>query len=391
MQIFILWFIIRCMTSIFVGMGSEIRPMTVIERAIPFFSPTLPLSQWFERSFLSPWMRWDALWYQRIVSQGYSATDGTAPFHPLYPLLATPLARLGIPSSLSLLLISSIAGLSLFYYFDKLARFDLSPKDGFFALTLFTFSPPAFILFAPYPESLFILAAVLCLLFSRQKKWWLAGLMGGIATLTRQQGIFLLFPLTVELWENSKHDIKTIIKQWRDWLTLSLIPISMLVWILFRAFSLNDFELRISNIQEFIYSTLISPSANRVVPIQKFIWPWQALYYSLMKLTSIPDIDIWVNIITGALFLIVLIIAWRNLRLSYRVYSLVIFVISLSFYTGPIHPYMGLPRHLLLAFPIFIGFASAVKNSWVRLTIIGLSAIAMLFLLLLYVLNTWVP
>jgi Gpi18-like mannosyltransferase len=336
-------------------------------------------------------MRWDALWYQRIVTQGYSATDGTAQFHPLYPWMANPLARIGISPTLSLLIITSLAGIALFYCFIKLAQFDLTPKDSFFALILFALAPPAFILFAPYAEALFLLAAVLCMIFIRKKLWWLAGLMGGLAALTRQQGIFLLIPMAWELWEGADRKLSKLIRMWRDWFALGLIPVGMLVWLVYRAISLNDMHVNIAHFQEFVYSIAISPSATQVVPNQQFIWPWLALKNSLVKLFTQPDIDLWVNIIIAVIFLLLLAISWRKLRLSYRLYSLGITWISFSYYTGSVHPYMGLPRHLLLAFPVFIGLAVVIKNKWTRLVFLGLSAVVMTFLLVLYVLNSWVP
>jgi Gpi18-like mannosyltransferase len=390
MDTVILWLILRFMTSTFAGLVSSIKPITPIEIRIPFFPPSSPINGWLERAFISPWMRWDALWYQRIVTQGYSASDGTAQFHPLYPWVANPLARIGIAPSVSLLVISSLAGIGLFYFFNRLARLDLSPRDSFFALILFAFAPPAFVLFAPYAEALFLLAAVLCVILIRQKSWWLAGLMGGLAALTRQQGIFLLIPMAWELWEQAERSPANMLKKWRNWLAIVLIPAGMLVWLIYRAIVLNDMHVSYTNFQEFLYSIAISPSATKVVPIQQFIWPWQALEYALVKLFTQPDIDIWVNIITAVIFLFLLAITWRKLRLSYRLYALAITWVSFSYYTGTVHPYMGLPRHLLLAFPVFIGLAEVIKKQWMRLLVLSVSAVGMSFLLVLYVLNTWV-
>jgi Gpi18-like mannosyltransferase len=391
MNSLILWLILRFLTSVFAGMVSVKKPITPIEIRIPFFPPSTPINEWVERAFLSPWMRWDALWYQRIVIQGYSATDGTAQFHPLYPWMATPLARIGISPTLSLLIISSLAGIALFYFFNKFAQLDLPPRDSIFAMMLFAFAPPAFVLFAPYAEALFLLTAVLCMIFIRQKSWWLAGLMGGLAALTRQQGIFLLIPMAWELWEEAGRRLANVRKKWLNWLSLAMIPVGMSVWLIYRAVILNDLHVNYANFQEFLYSIAISPSATKVVPLQQFIWPWQAFSYSLAKLFTQPDIDIWVNIITAVIFLILLAIAWRKLRLSYRLYSLGITWVSFSYYTGSVHPYMGLPRHLLLAFPVFVGLAMFIKKPWMRLLLLGLSAVGMSFLLVLYVLNTWVP
>ena len=43
---------------------------------------------------LSNWQRWDALWYQHIAMSGYSATDGSIAFYPLFPLLSAALSHL---------------------------------------------------------------------------------------------------------------------------------------------------------------------------------------------------------------------------------------------------------------------------------------------------------
>jgi Gpi18-like mannosyltransferase len=391
MNTLILWFFLRFLTSIYAGVISSIKPLTQIELSIALWPPTSPVNQWLDRVFISPWMRWDALWYQRIVSTGYTATDGTAQFHPLYPWIASILSKIGINSALSLLIVSSLAGVALFFTYTVLARMDLPRKDAFFSLFIFSLAPPAFILFAPYSESLFLLCAVLCILFTRKNSWWLAGLMGGLAALTRQQGILLVIPVAWELWEKADRRLKNYLKMWHEWLAVLLIPLGMAVWILYRAIYINDFQVNWSNIQNFIYSAIISPSASKVVPVQKFIWPWQALYHSVEKILTKPDLDIWVNLITSLFFLAMLVIAWKRMRISYRLYALGITLISFSYYTGPVHPYMGLPRHLLLGFTTYIGLAALVNKPWQRLILVCLSSLGLLFLLSLYILNAWIP
>jgi Gpi18-like mannosyltransferase len=258
-------------------------------------------------------------------------------------------------------------------------------------MLLFAFAPPAFIVFAPYSEAVFLLAAVLCMIFLRQRSWWLAGLMGGLAALTRQQGIILFIPMAWELWENAEQQAVNLRQQWRDWLALILIPLGLILWLIYRAFFLNDLRANFSNFHEFLYSITISPSATKVVPMQQFIWPWLGIKNAFLNLIFQPDIDIWVDIIAAVLFVILLALTWRKMRLSYRLYSLMITIISFSYYTGIVHPYMGLPRHLFLAFPVFIGLPALAINRWMRLLLIGLSIITMSFMLILYVLEAWVP
>jgi len=391
MQLLAFWFILRCLSTLVVAVVSTIRPLTPIEKTVTLIPVTAPLGQWLNRAILSPWLRWDAVWFERIVTQGYSATDGTAPYHPLYPWLATPLKYLGISPVLSLLIISSLAGIAFLFIFYRLMKLELTPKEAFFGILLFTLVPVAFVLYAPYAEALFLLLAALCIYWSRKKSWWLAGLAGGLAVLTRQQGIILLLPVALELWEDADRKIIVLIKKWKSWLALGLIPMGMVVWLAYRAINLNDIQANFSSFQSFIFSFVISPSTMQVISAQRFIWPWQAAYLALTQLITHPDIDLWINMLTSSIFLLILALAWRNMRLSYKVYCLAITLVSFSYYTGPIHPYMGLPRHLLLAFPVFVSFVPILNTAWKRILVISLSTMGWFVLLIAYNLQAWVP
>ena len=300
------------------------------------------------------------------------------------------MAKIGISPSFSLLLVSSLAGIALFYFFFKFTKIDLSPHDAIFALLLFALAPPAFVIFAPYSEGLFLLLAVLCLISARKNSWWMAGIFGGLATLTRQQGLFLLIPVAWLMWESANKNLRKFFSNWKNILSLILIPLGYLVWIIYRAILLNDVKLDLHHPLTFISSLLVSPGGKKVVPIYGFTWPWLAIKMAAEKLFFRPDLDIWINVILGFGFLVLLGISWKKLNWGYRLYSLVITVVSISLYTGPVHPYMGLPRHLLLAFPVFIGAASVITSSWKRLVLIGISAMGWLFLLTMYCLESWV-
>lgn len=389
--ILVLWISLRILSSIWIAMVSNMRPFTGLEQAVPLWPPSSPVSVWLNRALISPWERWDTNWYNLIVTDGYHLEDGTAQFHPLYPWLATPLAQLGINPVLSLLIVSSISGILLFWCFFKLASLDFQPESALISTILFATTPVAMILMAPYPEALFLLAAVLCLLWARQDRWLLAGTAGALAMLTRQQGIFLMFPLGWELWVASKKPGWQFKKTIKCILALAMIPAAWGLWDLYRAVALSDFTISFHDFHSLVYTFFISPSADKVVPVQKFLWPWQGINLAIDKLIHSPDLDIYVNLVLAAWFLLLLGLAWRKLRTSYRIYCLAIAGISFSYYTGPAHPYMGLPRHLLLAFPVFISLTPTLPRPFIRLLWIFFTLFCMLFLLLLLGLELWVP
>jgi hypothetical protein len=316
--------------------------------------------------------------------------DGTAQFHPLLAWLATPLGWLTGNALLGLLIVSSLASALTLIVFGRLARLDLPPPAAYTAMLLMLFSPPSWVLFAPYTEPLFLLCAVLCLLWARRQRWWLAGLAGALATLTRQQGLFLLLPLAWELWEATGRSPRRALAAWRDWLALGLIPLGLLIWLLYRAIALGDLQANFADPQALIFSLLISPSSSMVVPEQRFLPPWQALWQALQIVSHAPTVDLLVDLTLGAAWLILLAVAWRGMRTSYRIYTVVIALVSFGYYTGPFYPYMGLPRHLMLAFPVYIGLARVIQPRLRPLVIFG-GILGMLFLLLLYIFEAWTP
>lgn len=387
----LLWGALRVCTSILAALISSLRPLTALEQAVPLWPPSAPAGAWLERALLSPWLRWDAIWFSRIVSEGYRAEDGTANFQPLYPWLAIPLERVGLHPVLALLLVGAAVGIGFLVLYHYLARMDLEQEQAQLSSVLFMLFPAAFVIFAPYSEGLFLLLSVLCLALARNKRWWWAGLAGGLAALTRQQGIFLVAPLAWELWQSSGYRLGPARKDWNKYLSLGLVPAGLAAWTLYRWLVLGDVLLEPGSFQSLIYSLLISPSTHQIVPIQSFVWPWQGIWYALVKVSTHPDLDIWVNLLSAGLFILFLIAAWKHMRPAYRVYALLNTMISFSFYTGPHHPYMGLPRHLLLGFPVFIGLAAALKRPWMRLPTMVVCACGSLLALAAYVLESWVP
>lgn len=385
------WLGLSFFTRVWAALISPLRPLTFIELAFPLWPPMSPWGAWLKRVLLSPLQRWDVKFYLWIASRGYHLNDGTIQFHPLFPGLASLFVALGFDPLLALSVVSGFATLALLWAFYRLTRLDFYPQSACIGTLLFLCSPYAFAFFVPYPEALFLLWSVLCFYWARRKRWWWAGLAGALAALTRQQGIFLLLPMAWELWEDAGRDWRRALTSGRCWLALLLIPSGYGIWIVYRAIALNDLTPDFSSFHQAVYSLLISPDATRVVPEQTFMWPWKALGLAGLHLWQRPDVDIVLNFILGGYFLILVLLSWKYLRISYRIYTLVITLVSFGYHTGAIHPYMGLPRHLLLGFPVFIGLTAPAQRRWVRWVLLGLGFAGMLLSLLAYVLEAWVP
>ena len=251
--------------------------------------------------------------------------------------------------------------------------------------------PISVILFAPYTESVFLFFSALALYQMRRRRWLLAALATGLASLTRQQGMFLMFPMLWYAWEDSGKSLDGLIRAWRGWLAAATAPIGLVAWTLYRIYYLHEGSLDLQSWQSFVYSFLLSPSAKVIFPDQALIWPWSAFAIASSKLAHAPDIGDILTIALGVGFVILLILAWKYLDPAGRFYALVITLVSFSVSTGPIRVYLSLPRHLFIAIPVFIGLAGALKRRWQQASVIGIQFLLEIFMLVLYVTKAWIP
>ncbi len=340
---------------------------------------------------LLPWISYDTVYYSRIVNAGYQATDITSGFHPLFPWLAKLLNFIFQDSILSLLLVASCAGFLLTVVFYQLAKQDHDAETAWTATALFLCWPVTIAIFAPYTEALFLLLTTGCLLSARLKRYWLAGLIGGLAALTRQQGLFLVLPLAWEIWEGSNRDWRLFIKRWPRLLAPGLVVAGYGFWIVYRALAINDFNPDFSSPQRFIYSVMVSPKHYQVFAEQQFLPPWIAIWKAIVILIRGGlHWSAYGDALLGVFFIAILVIAWTHLRTSHKIYCLAVILIALSLHTGGIvNPYTSLPRHMLAASPVFIGFAAAYKFQRLRFVLLVLAVCQALFLCC-FVWQTWV-
>jgi hypothetical protein len=147
-------------------------------------------------TLLAPGARWDSVWYLRIAEHGY-VEHRYANFFPLYPLLAR---GAGVPVASSLLggLFVSLASLLVgLYLLHRLTALELGEAAARRTVLLAAFFPTALFFSAVYPEGLLLALSVGSFYAGRTGRWGWAGALGGLATMTRPQGIVLLVPLVL--------------------------------------------------------------------------------------------------------------------------------------------------------------------------------------------------
>jgi hypothetical protein len=365
--------LLRSAYGLFFLFISSVMPQTPLEAQVSIVPGQAPFGEWLHRTLIMPWMRYDAWNYQRIVEHGYRLSEGTAAFHPLYALLAWPVAALTGNEPFALLLVSTLATAMLIVIFVRyVTRFHSEPLAQP-ATWLLLLAPPSFILLAIYNEATFLVLAVGTIWAMNERRWWLAGLLGGLATLTRQQGLALGLPLGIllltEIWQQVSHNrlgtgrislTFLFTRLLRAGLITSLIPASYGLFVAYRALFLGDLA-ALTNADtpfEYLRALLVSSSSEQVVPGQRIAWPWDPLIGQIQLIINAPwRYPLYIDLLLGWGLSLVALLGMRSMTPAERFYCLGILILSLCYYNGIMSPYLSMPRHILLAFPLYIVLA----------------------------------
>jgi Gpi18-like mannosyltransferase len=179
-----------------------------------FFVPNYWLGSLSLHDVLDTWYRWDSVQYANIAMHGYT-TLADAAFFPLYPVLER---MLYLPFHQGILLIgmtiSNLAFLGTLIVLYRLVETEFDRPTAYRSALYLAIFPSAMFFFAAYNESLFLFFMLLSIYSLRRGAWWLAGLFGALATLTRSAGLFLVL---VYLCEFARYHYTHFVTLWRTW------------------------------------------------------------------------------------------------------------------------------------------------------------------------------
>ncbi len=165
------------------------------------------------------WARWDSVWFLRIAEHGYGATSGVAAaFYPLYPLTLAGLGRaFGGHYVLAGIVVSLAATLVAFVLLYRLAEDRLGAEGARRAVLYLAVFPMALFLGASTASRSSSLLAIAAFLLAERGRWLGAGLVTGLAMLTRIAGVALLPALAVIAWRRPD--------RWRALASLCVAPL----------------------------------------------------------------------------------------------------------------------------------------------------------------------
>jgi Gpi18-like mannosyltransferase len=327
---------------------------------------------------------WDGYWHIQIARFGYYLSGLTLRF-PLYPMLVRLFSSVFGGSELAAGLIISFLALFLAVLFVyRLALIELgSERLARRSILLLLLFPTAFFFVAVYGESLFLFLTVSSFYFFRKERLFSASILGGLAALTRPQGL-LLFPSFVIARVIHKRQLD------RRTAFFLLIPLAIIPWMLFLWQRFGDPLFFIKDLSKWGEG------------------PWQRERVLTMPLgvlfSYVRDIPNVLETVKGGLSLLLFVkikelsdffffilflflggFVYRYLDISYILYYFSSLFLMLSVGT-----LKGAPRFVLVLFPAYLVLSKLIRKPWIFIFTLFISTIGLVGLLILFTFHLWV-
>jgi Mannosyltransferase (PIG-V) len=325
----------------------------------------------FGRPWLEIWNLWDAIHFLRLAEFGYSAADKfKAWFYPFYPWCVRAFAYVSGDFLIASFLVSGIALLFAVVVLRRLTAIEWNATIARRTVYFFLIFPTAYVLHIGYTESLFFALTVGSIFAARTERWWLAGVLGAFAWMTRANGVVLLPTLAVE----AGHQWATI-RRWRwQWLWIAVVPAGFAVYLFL--------NWRISG-DPFAFLKL-----RRQLFHMSFSWPWNGIPDAFLNVRRVPNEGEIVGT-QEALFTVLgfvcAVASWFKLRPLYATWLTGnwLLLVCVTFVES-------MPRYSLTMFPIFFLFAFVTENRFWNAVITIWSLLSLALFSGLFVRGWWV-
>jgi Gpi18-like mannosyltransferase len=293
----------------------------------------------------SGWLRWDAAWYLSLATQGYTSELQTA-FFPLYPILASLLARsTSISPDTALLIIPNTSFMLTCVFLFALVRQEVDADAAFVAVASLCFFPTNVFLSAGYTESLFLLLAVAMFSFLRTGKLGLAAFVVGFASATRTVGWLLTIPVLVEAYRTRNGSSwKTLQRH----ILLGLVSLWGLIgYMLYLGMRFGDPVLFLKAWHKW---------DSRPIESLRTYLPWNVI----SSVLNSDSREVAVNFVFFLWFVFMICLTAFKLPARYTAFALSFAM--LVYLRGPYTLFAGTGRHLLSAVPLYLSIGVLLRH-----------------------------
>jgi hypothetical protein len=295
------------------------------------------------------WSRADSAWFVAIARHGYSG-NGSAAFYPLYPLADALLGRAFAGYYVSAGIVISLACcLGAFVLLYRLALPRLGADGARRALLYLALFPMSLFLQAVYSESLYLLCCLGAFVLAERRRWLGAGVVIGLAVLTRFDGIALVLPVALMAWRSPERR--------RALASLLAAPVLAGLYPLWLEVKLH------APYAEFAAEANWGRHLSRAGPLGGLWYGFRKAWTGIELLAGgrSGNLQAAAHNLEYFAFLVVFvwlgIEAWRRFGAPYGLFVLVSLAFALSAPTGG-YPLLSLPRFCLPLFPAFLVLAA---------------------------------
>jgi hypothetical protein len=327
------------------------------------------------------WARWDSVFFLRIAEHGYDAASGAAAaFYPLYPALVGILGRAFLGHYvLAGIVVSLAAALGAFLGFHRLAEERLGAQGARRAVLYLAVAPMAVFLQAVYSESLYLLLTVAAFALAERRRWLPAGVVVGLAILTRVFGVALLPALALLAWRAPDRR--------RALVSLAAAPALFSLYPLYLWHRLGD-PWAFAHAQD-LWNRHLSPAGPFGGIWDGLRAAWAGVEqlasgsrtHAYWSAVSVADSDPFhvaaVNLQNFAFlvfYAVLTVIAWRRFGAPYGLFCALSLAIPLSVPSSR-WPLLSIPRFGLVLFPLFLALAVVGGRPRAHTAIVAVSAL----------------
>lgn len=287
--------------------------------------------------------RQDALWYQRIATDGYSAGDGSAAFFPLYPAAVYVVSLLPwVGPLLAATLVAQACFLGSLTVFHALTVREFGPSVARYAVVYLAVFPTAFFFLAPYTESPFLLLTLLTFWYARADRWSAAVIPAALAGLTRSVGVVLVAALAVEAVTQWRRSGRPLLPR----LAVSAAPLlGLAAYGLFWAT---------------LYGRVTAPLDAQANWQRKLVFPLDTVVRGIEFAYRYQSYWL-IDLLVVGVVVVALLAGLRRIAPSYLAYALISLLLPLSEQFAS-RPLISMPRFVVVLFPAFWVIALAVER-----------------------------
>ncbi len=188
-----------------------------------------------------PFLGWDGSWYLCITAKGYAFFDQSYALFPGLPLFSWLLNFALHDSELSLIVVSSIAGVLWIPAFQVVAETYSDLRTSQKATVFYAFFPYVFLFTTvAYAESLFMLFTLLAWYFFRKRATLPSMLCLSLAVLSRPPGLLLMLPILAIIGYSQARLGKEKLGLKRNFVYLSFPFVSFFIWLLYAKLTIGE-------------------------------------------------------------------------------------------------------------------------------------------------------